>query len=200
MFSLLFSKMAFALSIEHYGYTLDTDTHVVTGGGFEWLRWDQTWGNSFDQALLDYSGGNWRIAHSTEMLGLVTAFEGQNNNVKAFEFGELFGFTEVEDFGDVELRVSKAFYAHESSISHANWASFTTKSIEQNIDDQFFMDGNDYSPPNWDVAYRQANWGVALVRGVESVPETASGVLTGVALLGMLFFRRKSKAGLYSPQ
>ncbi len=200
MFSLLFSKMAFAFLIEHNGYMLDTDTNVVTGGDFEWLRWDQTLGNSFDQALLDYSGGNWRIAHPTEMSGLVTAFNGQSDNVKAFEFGELFGFTQVDDLVYQENRVSKAFYEHESSIFHANWASFTTIFVEQNIDNQFFMDDSDPSPQNWDVAHKNPNWGVALVRGVESVPETASGVLTGVALLGMLLFRRKSKVGLYSPQ
>lgn len=196
IFSLIVPKMTFAALIEHHGYTRGSESSVIAGGGLEWLRWDKTRGNSFEQALVNYSGGNWRVANFTEMQRLVEAFDDQNNNVHALEFEELFGATDVNGFVGGELRVSKAFYSHSSSTSHAYWASFTTKSLDGKIVDQSYYDGSDDTPPNWDISYRHADWGVALVRGVESVPETASGVLVGIALLGMLFFRRKLKVGL----
>jgi hypothetical protein len=52
------------------GYTLDAGSNIVTGGGLEWLQWDETKGHSIDSALSSYSGDGWRLASNIEVANL----------------------------------------------------------------------------------------------------------------------------------
>lgn len=67
--------------ITHYGYTLDTDTKIIDGGGLEWLQWDVTIGksiqwanNGFDSIFTDSYGDDWVVASNTQISSLFKAF------------------------------------------------------------------------------------------------------------------------------
>jgi hypothetical protein len=49
-------------------------THIVSGGGLEWLQWDQTLGRSVDAVLTDPLFAGWRLANNNEMASLFNAF------------------------------------------------------------------------------------------------------------------------------
>lgn len=69
-----------ATTIEHFGYSLNTETNIVTGGGLEWLQWDETTQMKPVNALSSYggvdglSGGNWRIATTADIHSLFNNF------------------------------------------------------------------------------------------------------------------------------
>lgn len=71
---IIISQSSHSASISYYGYTLDTDTNIVTGGGLEWLQWDQTEGMSVDTALSTFGDNGWRLASNVEMANLFNAF------------------------------------------------------------------------------------------------------------------------------
>ncbi len=66
------SLAAQAALISHYDYQRDSTTHIVKGGGLEWLKWDLTKGKTVNQALADHAG--WRLATGTEMVSLFNTF------------------------------------------------------------------------------------------------------------------------------
>lgn len=60
-------------TVSYAGYTLDTETNIVTGAGLEWMRWSSTVGTGLtDLNYNAYSG--WRLATSDEVVGLLDAF------------------------------------------------------------------------------------------------------------------------------
>jgi hypothetical protein len=70
-----------AALITYNGYTLDTDTDIVTGGGLEWLQWDVTIGESINSALAangifggNYYRAGWTLATNAHMAALFDAF------------------------------------------------------------------------------------------------------------------------------
>ena len=76
---LIFAKASFfanASLISYSGYTLDTDTSIVTGGGLEWQRWPSTNGLGLTEFNLLSNGyySGWRLATSDEVIGLLDAF------------------------------------------------------------------------------------------------------------------------------
>ena len=63
--------------ITHSGYTHDTTTEIVTGGGLEWLQWDFTKGNiskALNGIANTYSGGGWTLASNVQMAALFNGF------------------------------------------------------------------------------------------------------------------------------
>ncbi|MGH1485354.1 MAG: hypothetical protein ACRBCI_03985 [Cellvibrionaceae bacterium] len=66
------SVPAYSALVSHFGYTLDTDTNIVSGGGLEWLRWDRTIDDSVSTAL--YQNPSFRLASVDEMYGLLNTF------------------------------------------------------------------------------------------------------------------------------
>lgn len=78
---LALSLSANAATISHYGYTHDTETNIVTGGGVEWLRWDQTRGMSANEALATYRGDGWELASNEQVAALLTPFSSSEENV-----------------------------------------------------------------------------------------------------------------------
>ena len=61
-------------AISHNGYTLNESTNIVSGGGLEWLQWDETVRQSIDTALATYGHDGWRVASNVEMAELFSAF------------------------------------------------------------------------------------------------------------------------------
>lgn len=98
-FVLLVSNLANASIITHSGYTHDTTTEIVAGGGLEWLKWDFTKGNiskALNGIANTYSGGGWTLASNVQMAALFNGFglgnvgtdENQYYNVRtAYDFG-----------------------------------------------------------------------------------------------------------------
>jgi hypothetical protein len=74
----LFSGFQANASIIFNGYTHDTSTDIVTGGGLDWLQWDYTIGQSVDTALAGAAtsayGGGWALASNEQMAGLFNSF------------------------------------------------------------------------------------------------------------------------------
>ena len=60
--------------ISYNGYALDTETNIVTGGGLEWLQWDETSRYSISRALSEYSGLGWILASDHQMVDLYNDF------------------------------------------------------------------------------------------------------------------------------
>ena len=75
------SGITHAALITHNGYTLDTRTDIVTGGGYEWLQWDVTVGYSINSALAAngrFGGTNygqgWTLASNVAVASLLTSY------------------------------------------------------------------------------------------------------------------------------
>lgn len=71
---LLSCCFANAALITYNDYTLDEATNIVTGGGLEWLQWDETRGQSINSALTKYASQGWGVASNVHMAGLFNAF------------------------------------------------------------------------------------------------------------------------------
>ncbi len=69
-----FVSVATAGLITYNGYTLDEDTNIVTGNALEWLQWDETVGQSVNEALGIYSVDGWRLASNNNMSALFNSF------------------------------------------------------------------------------------------------------------------------------
>jgi hypothetical protein len=72
--TLVLSTSVNADIISYNAYSLDTGTNIVTGGGLEWLQWDETVGLSIDTALSTYGSQGWRLANTVEMASLFNSF------------------------------------------------------------------------------------------------------------------------------
>lgn len=110
---------ASAAIISYAGYAYDDSGNTVQGGGLEWLRWDETIGESINSAFATYAAAGWRLAGTTEMSTLFNAFnfggvydnlEGSTDNYQlpytvgdALDphtfFSSIFGITQVQPIG-----------------------------------------------------------------------------------------------------
>lgn len=68
------STLTHAGPITYNGYTLDEAENIVSGGGLEWLQWDETIGLSADEVSTDPVYAGWRLANNNEMASLFNAF------------------------------------------------------------------------------------------------------------------------------
>ena len=210
--ALLVNSVASASLISHNGYTLDTDTDIVTGGGLEWLQWDQTLGNSV-QWLLDgnaetIAGGGWRLADNTDMSTLFNSFSfgvtfdaDETTSQAMFTpytssdttdphhyFIELFGYTIYDENIGLEDRYeARAFFGGDSNQNDLyNFAAVQGDYIST------------LSPEGKAVASMHDDWhqvanisygaGLALVRD-HSVPEPSILALFAAGLFGLGFAR-----------
>ncbi len=104
----------------YFDYSLDEDTNIVTGNGYEWLRWDQTVGMSINDAIASYSADGWRVASNTEMaflfndfgvnyhMGTTIPYDTDENtgqsvwddaaSIQFYLFQEMFGITNTDCF------------------------------------------------------------------------------------------------------
>ena len=200
---------AAASTVSYHGYTLDTDSNIVTGGGLEWLQWDQTAGQSISAALANYSGDGWRLATNTEMAALFNAFNfgstfDTNENTtqevslydSAYSFGvanefiALFGDTYAGfnyDYGD-PLESSAALFGIDPNQD--GYYNFAVVTDEYDLVSGQLQPGraamyDDYRLATFSYSYL----GVALVQ-VTQVPLPASGWLFMSGLTGLMIRKR----------
>lgn len=87
--------------VESRGYSLDTSTNIITGGGLEWLNWDETIGLSeteFNQSPL---ASSWRVASSREMYNLLNTFFGPSQEIDENLYrGQTIAGETAPDFGE----------------------------------------------------------------------------------------------------
>ncbi len=106
----LAAHTSWASIISYNGYTHDTNTDVVTGGGLEWLQWDLTIATDVLDALAAYEssylGGGWRLANNTEMAALFNAFDFGIGSTEHGSWGtddDVWYISETPSDGDLEL-------------------------------------------------------------------------------------------------
>ncbi|WP_339806835.1 hypothetical protein [uncultured Marinobacter sp.] len=120
---------AYSGLITHNNYTLDTDTNIVTGGGLEWLQWDETLGLSIDDVTdpnSQYAQAGWSVVSDQQMAALfnewafgpagyvwgtdetvtqgVFEFGATLPEVLTYQFTELFGATFTSSSGATNLK------------------------------------------------------------------------------------------------
>ena len=200
---LWFGTMHAAL-VSHHGYTLDTETNIVTGGGLEWLQWDVTLGDSVNTALGNHAANGWRVATNTEMSTLLNAFpfgmvfddiESTQQTIslasegdKAAEFIALFGETQLSSPTN---KRSQATYG--TDLNANGYINHTYIEYWSSINRLFVADYRDAGPyVFFTVDTPLANGGVALVR-LEGIPIPAALWLLGSGL-GLLGWMRRKPA------
>ena len=208
---LTFSLSANATLISHYGYTLDTNTDIVSDGQLEWLRWDVT-RDSYDtvnNVLAQYAPEGWRLASNTEMVQLIEDFDFQTgftaienvtldtglrpmNSVSELpylSFFELFGITNFDACPYDGCDGSQAVYgSDEDNDNKVKFASIHIHDVE------YYDFGDVVLSSDWqslDSEYHSSDSesGIALVRTVVPVP--AAAWLFGSALIGLAGIKRK---------
>jgi hypothetical protein len=111
--ALIVSSLASAITITHNGYSHDTSTNVVVGGGLEWLRWDETIGasiGSFQVGELDGTiGSGWSLATGAQIAILYDTYYNEDvsgapgiaydsllikQNEDAYRFLQMWGVTD----------------------------------------------------------------------------------------------------------
>jgi hypothetical protein len=188
--------------ITHNGYTLNTETNIVSSSDIEWLQWDETQGQSIDDALATHDG--WALASNEQMAILFNDFfpyqywsAGDNGGANSLpytdqvtpqlDFISLFGFTEYVPIGVNGNDVySDAFYSIKAAYGSNEQGLYREAIVNDAFAGTFYMGGNMESygvgasaeltlaQITSDHAFFQQ--GVALVRST-SVPEPSSLVL-----------------------
>jgi hypothetical protein len=209
--------------ISHSGYTLDTQTNIVTGGGLEWLQWDETAGLSVTVALSENVG--WRMASASEMNGLlidldvtITVFDDPDTSDSANPHSyKWLGFddrTEHEDF--IELFGTTGYYDSDNTRAYTQAVigndddddgyhrTFTASADYEDLAQPQFGNTVDYSFIGFDNIgkdFAASDRGIALVRDLYSVPELSASaapisalLLSALLCLGLERRRKKRKA------
>lgn len=74
VFSVFLCSTSYASLITYESYSRDSNDIVVTGGGLEWLMWNQTYGLSASEAVTRYESSGWSIATNAQMANLFNSF------------------------------------------------------------------------------------------------------------------------------
>lgn len=206
--TLVLSTSLNAATISYNGYSLDTDTNIVTGGGLDWIQWDETAGLSINDALASNSG--WRLATTAEVESLFGSFNyfGATTVPGSFDNFALVPNTNdvlnfIQLFGDSYLTpsaLSGDLFSEQATT--AIFASdlpgvYNAAIIEYNADGRLAAVGDntlvtlEYAISGADSAggYR----GVALVQ-TSVVPVPAAVWLFGSGLIGLAGIARRKKA------
>lgn len=205
---LTLSLCSHAAIISHNGYSLDTTTNVVTGGGLQWLQWDETVGQSIDTALGAYAADGWRLASNVEMANLFNSFafgttintseegwrawRGEVPTTEVDKMVELFGATNSGSSVPLvdPLKTTGALFGADPDGN--NWYNLVRLHDDYTSGDVppiFYPARLEYWIDFYPTDYTHFQAGVALVRS--EVPVPASAWLFASALIGLLSFRRK---------
>lgn len=196
LLSIVVSAGSYAAQISHNGYTLDTNTSIVSGGGLDWMQWTQTQGLSIGQATQAYSASGWRLATNAEMAALYNSFAFENGIPASYQFVddenlhqevstinptqshsafiELFGVTAPASGSDGPA--SAALYG---SDADADWL-YNAALVHSGFSSVIRYAG--LSADNYTISESYAGMGVALVRPVP-LPATAWLFLAGLVSL-----------------
>ena len=204
-----------AAMISHYGYTLDTNTDIVTGGGLEWLNWGVTDDGDYtvNEVISMYETEGWRLASNEEMVQLLedfnfmtgfTAIEGNtldtglgllagDSYLPYLRFFELFGITNVDACPHDSCDTSLAVYG--SDEDNDNYVKHATVAIDLIGEDDYGSVTLYRDSQNLDDYYHGSDYesGVALVR-ISAVPVPAAVWLFGSGLIGLIGLARRKKA------
>ncbi|MGQ8365537.1 hypothetical protein [Glaciecola sp. 1036] len=101
LFTLAFPTKASLLTIN--GFTLNTDTQIVSGNSLEWLRWPETANMSIQQALNIYQPEGWRLAYNQEVVDLMNVFFAAEDWSPALDENTSVGATLDHTAGGVNL-------------------------------------------------------------------------------------------------
>jgi hypothetical protein len=221
--SLIFlSPATKATLISFAGYSHDTHTDYVTGGGLVWKQWDETVNLSIDQALSTY-GSQWRLATGIEMGNLFNDFFGLqyrpskwgadsaiieyphndgDSGSPTHEFVRIFGDTYKSiggnwpaDISGDEFEISTAYFDPGRLIQAQNLANVA--------DDYTYRFSPSVTTPinGWaqlttvtsTIYDSHPHRGIALVQKISNVPLPSSLQLFVVAIMSLAFQVRKSK-------
>jgi len=213
------SVNANAASLTHNGYTLDTDTNIVTGGGLQWLQWDVTVGMSINQALSIYESDGWKLASNEQMERIFDAFFdpamfGNDENVSydqflvdtpnstdssSNKFINLFGDTYkagglTYNYGDPFEAAGALFGSDTDKDGLYNLAYIYDEYTHRNT--SRIQGRSQINKDSQLDNYKAVNFGIALVKQdiqVSAVPVPAAAWLFAPALLGFIGLRRKVK-------
>lgn len=205
-----------ATLITESGYTLNTNTNIVTGGGLEWLQWDETVGLSINDVMdpnSQFAQEGWTVASNQNMAMLFTDWgfgpsghvwdvddntiqgvfdvKGSYMDLTAFKFSNLFGFTSQNPPLTWD---SAALFGSDSDndglFSTAIVRTFDNPSYSFATGSSSIFADDDPSVTS-DTSF--ADYGVALVRTPVKVPEPGSLALALIAIGGLI--ARKLYAG-----
>jgi len=101
---LMLSACSFANAtlITHNGYTLDTDTKIVSNGVIEWLQWTETKNESINSSLATFSSDGWTLSSNAQMFGLFADFgfstTGSLESVSVIEYGSYIGGSDTDSY------------------------------------------------------------------------------------------------------
>lgn len=197
VFCLLSAATATASVITFNDYSYDDSTNYVTGGGLEWIRWEETRGESITTSLTNYAG--YRLATETELstlfnnfgLALTGSFDNDENTSQTFvsytdltlssNFMDFFGKTNPQIGGPFAAARFGEDLDGDGDYSYAGTQQYSNRSVSFNI-------GDDYG---FDIDHINSSIGNALVRNLASVPEPGSFFLFSIALLSMRLFSGK---------
>jgi predicted metalloprotease with PDZ domain len=213
--------MALSLStnaaiISHNGYTHDTTTTSIFGGGLEWLQWDQTLGKSYNDVRADATYSSWRLATNLEVATLFNAFafgttifdsdrttyqlqttswsasETSTHNYFISLFGTTFLDTMVHTSTDPD-RITLAVFGNPDAFdNHLNLARVVDDSTHIALghqDSSALLFDNRFSP---DIS--ELGVGVALVRSPSQVPEPTTVTIFTLGLLSLGLNRRQRRS------
>lgn len=209
--AIISSQTAFASLITHNGYTLDTNTQIVSNSETEWLQWSLTRGVSIEDALGTYAGQGWSLANNIQMVSLFDDFgwdASENENVASVNladytdatdisamdnFIELFGSTRYQEgpsygTGIGALNYTIALFGSDLDLD-GYYNNATIRSDYQKLLNQVFPttdDGAILYTDSLTLDWSNQFYGVALVRAV-SVPEPTTLSFFVLALFGLLF-------------
>lgn len=216
--TLVFSTFSSAatIGVTGTGYSLNTETNIVTGGGLEWLRWDQTVGQSINSALANYSTDGWRLATNIEMATLLNTwfnrwsfdpnFTDSENITQQYTLDKY--YTSSSSPADYFFLLFGRSYFDSTYISpfegitalYGADLNGNNKYNKAEVQDSWIYSSTSYGPGfvklNWDgytADLTHPSTGVALVRDIQisSVPVPAAAFMFAPVLLGFLALRRK---------
>jgi hypothetical protein len=218
IFLLLLSSFAVnAGVIEYGGYKRASDGNIVTGGGLEWLMWDQTKGKSINQALIEYGSNNWMLATGEQIAGLFNTFKfGHNNwgsttvsqthysawtddeNSAHNAFFRLFGYTQLMSCATTGP-AEDCYYNHDPymranaryKVSNGSMTRYTAAVVLDDTENKFtrYLGAAGLAIGEYSANGRNGHVGVALVRtiNISQTPVNTPGSL-GLLLAGVFCF------------
>lgn len=187
-----------AAIIEYGGYKRALDSNVVTGGGLEWLMWDQTKGKSINQALNEYSSSNWTLATGEQIASMFNVFKfghddwestavsqthysawTADENSTHNAFFRMFGYTQLMSCSTTGL-TEDCYYNHNPymranaryKVMDGSITKYTIAVVLDDTENKFtrYLGAAGLAIGEYSANGRNSTVGVALVRAIKAAP------------------------------